>query len=59
LGVKGIGESGTVVATPALHSAILDALAPFGVVHLDLPASPERVWRALQGGDASIKQLLA
>jgi carbon-monoxide dehydrogenase large subunit len=59
LGVKGIGESGTVVATPALHSAILDALSPFGVVHLDLPASPERVWRALQGGDASIKQLLA
>jgi carbon-monoxide dehydrogenase large subunit len=50
LGVKGIGESGTVVATPALHSAIIDALAPFGVVHLDLPASPERVWRAIGAG---------
>ncbi len=47
LGVKGIGESGTVVGTPALHSAIIDALAPFGVEHLDLPASPERVWRAM------------
>ena len=50
LGVKGIGESGTVVGTPALHSAIIDALSPFGVVHLDLPASPERVWRAIGGG---------
>jgi len=50
LGVKGIGESGTVVATPALHSAIIDALAPFGVVHLDLPAAPERVWRAIRAG---------
>jgi len=47
LGVKCIGESGTVVGTPALHSAIIDALAPFGVEHLDLPASPERVWRAI------------
>ncbi len=48
LGVKGIGESGTVVGTPALHSAVLDALGPFGVDHLDLPCSPERVWQALQ-----------
>ena len=48
LGVKGVGESGTVVATPALQSAVLDALAPYGVVHLDLPFSPERVWRAMQ-----------
>ncbi|MFN0028359.1 MAG: xanthine dehydrogenase family protein molybdopterin-binding subunit [Acidimicrobiales bacterium] len=48
LGVKGVGESGTVVATPALQSAVLDALVPFGVTHLDLPYSPERVWRAMQ-----------
>ncbi|MCY3607427.1 MAG: xanthine dehydrogenase family protein molybdopterin-binding subunit [Acidimicrobiaceae bacterium] len=48
LGAKGIGESGTVVATPAIHSAVLDALAPFGVEHLDLPLTPERIWRALQ-----------
>jgi carbon-monoxide dehydrogenase large subunit len=48
LGVKGIGESGTVVATPALQSAVLDALREFGVEHLDLPYTPERVWRALR-----------
>jgi len=50
LGVKGVGESGTVVATPAMQSAVLDALAPFGVEHLDLPYTPERVWRAITGG---------
>ena len=49
LGVKGVGESGTVVATPALHAAVLDALSPFGVTSFDLPATPERVWRALNG----------
>jgi carbon-monoxide dehydrogenase large subunit len=49
LGVKGIGESGTIGATPAVHSAVLDALAPFGVRHLDMPATPERVWRAMTG----------
>ncbi len=49
LGVKGVGESGTVVATPALQSAVLDALGPFGVQALDLPYTPERVWRAMQG----------
>ncbi len=47
LGVKGIGESGTVVATPALQSAVVDALSPYGVTHLDLPFTPERVWRAI------------
>ncbi len=46
LGVKGIGESGTVVATPALHSAVLDALAPVEVTHIDLPLTPEKIWRA-------------
>ncbi len=48
LGVKGVGESGTVVATPALRAAVLDALGPFGVSGLDLPYTPERVWRAMQ-----------
>lgn len=48
LGAKGLGESGTVVATPAIHSAVLDALAPFGVEHLDLPLTPEKIWRALR-----------
>jgi carbon-monoxide dehydrogenase large subunit len=47
LGVKGVGESGTVVATPALQSAVLDALAHSGVGHLDLPYTPQRVWAAI------------
>ena len=47
LGVKGIGESGTVVATPALQSAVLDALSAFGIEHLDMPYTPDRVWRAI------------
>ena len=47
LGAKGIGESGTIGSTPAVQSAVVDALSPFGVRHLDMPASPERVWRAI------------
>jgi carbon-monoxide dehydrogenase large subunit len=47
LGAKGIGESGTIGATPAVHSAVVDALAPYGVRHVDLPANGENVWRAL------------
>ena len=45
LGAKGCGEAGTVGALPAVMSAVADAL---GVVHIDMPATPERVWRALQ-----------
>jgi carbon-monoxide dehydrogenase large subunit len=48
LGAKGIGESGTIGATPAVQSAVIDALAPYGVRHVEMPASGERVWRALQ-----------
>ena len=48
LGAKGIGESGTVGATPAVHNAVLDALAPYGVKHVDLPCNGENVWRAIQ-----------
>ncbi len=47
LGVKGIGESGPTGAPPALISAVLDALAPLGITHIDMPATPERVWRAI------------
>lgn len=47
LGAKGIGESGTVVATPAIQSAVVDALSPYGVTHLDFPFTAERVWRAI------------
>ena len=48
LGVKGAGEAGTVGATPAIISAILDALAPVGVTDLVLPATPSRIWQAIQ-----------
>ncbi|MHA6784157.1 xanthine dehydrogenase family protein molybdopterin-binding subunit [Pseudonocardia saturnea] len=48
LGAKGIGESATVGATPAVQNAVVDALRPLGVRHVDLPCTPERVWRAVQ-----------
>ena len=48
LGVKGAGEGGTVGAPGAVIHAILDALAPLGVTHVDMPATPEAVWRAIQ-----------
>jgi aerobic carbon-monoxide dehydrogenase large subunit len=48
LGAKGIGESGTIGSTPAVHNAVLDALAPYGVKHVDLPCNGENVWRAIQ-----------
>ena len=49
LGAKGIGESGTIGSTPAVQSAVIDALSPYGVDHLDMPLTPEKVWRAVQG----------
>ena len=52
LGVKGIGESGTIGATPAVWNAVLDALAPYGVRHVDMPCNGENVWRALQEAKA-------
>jgi carbon-monoxide dehydrogenase large subunit len=52
LGAKGVGEAGTVGALPALVNAVNDALAPLGVRHLDMPMTPERVWRAIQGANA-------
>ena len=48
LGAKGIGESGTIGSTPAVHSAVVDALAHLGVRHIDMPTTAERVWRAIQ-----------
>jgi carbon-monoxide dehydrogenase large subunit len=47
LGVKGVGEAGTIGATPAIVGAIVDALSPFGVKHLDMPVKPEAVWRII------------
>ena len=52
LGVKGIGEAGTIGATPAVQSAIIDAVAHLGVRHVEMPATPMRIWRALQEASA-------
>ncbi len=49
LGVKGAGETGTIAASPAVINAVVDALSPFGVRHLDMPAKPEKVWRLING----------
>jgi carbon-monoxide dehydrogenase large subunit len=48
LGAKGVGEAGTIGATPAVVNAVVDALAPFGVRHLDMPLKPEKVWKVLR-----------
>jgi carbon-monoxide dehydrogenase large subunit len=50
LGAKGVGEGGTVASTPTVMNAILDALAPVGVRDVPMPATPERVWRAIRQG---------
>jgi aerobic carbon-monoxide dehydrogenase large subunit len=54
LGVKGVGEAGTIASTPAVVNAIIDALRPYGVDDVTMPCTPERVWRAIQ--DAQGKQ---
>lgn len=48
LGVKGVGETGTIASTPAVVNAVMDALSPFGIKHLDMPLTPEKVWRAIE-----------
>jgi carbon-monoxide dehydrogenase large subunit len=48
LGVKGIGETGTIAATPAIYNAVADALAPLGVKTINMPLTPEKVWRAIR-----------
>ena len=52
LGAKGIGEAATVGSTPAIQNAVIDALAPLGVRHLDMPLTPQRVWRAVRAAEA-------
>jgi carbon-monoxide dehydrogenase large subunit len=52
LGVKGAGEAGTVGALPVVINAVVDALAPLGVRHIEMPTTPERVWRAIRGAKA-------
>ena len=51
LGVKGVGETGTIASTPAVVNAVMDALSPFGIKHLDMPLTPEKVWRAIEATD--------
>jgi carbon-monoxide dehydrogenase large subunit len=48
LGIKGVGEAGTIGSVPAVVNAVMDALAPFGVKHIDMPLRPEKLWRAMQ-----------
>jgi carbon-monoxide dehydrogenase large subunit len=49
LGIKGIGEAGTIGSTPAVVNAVIDALAPFGVTHIDMPLTAQKIWRLCQG----------
>jgi carbon-monoxide dehydrogenase large subunit len=55
LGVKGVGEAGTIAASPAVLNAVVDALRPLGITYIDMPLTPLRVWQAMQdaGGDGS------
>jgi carbon-monoxide dehydrogenase large subunit len=53
LGAKGIGESGTIGSTPAIHNAVIDAVSHLGVKHIDMPCTAQRVWRAIQEAKAS------
>jgi aerobic carbon-monoxide dehydrogenase large subunit len=55
LGAKGAGEAGCVGALPAVANALADALSPLGITHLEMPASPERVWQAIQEAKARTK----
>jgi carbon-monoxide dehydrogenase large subunit len=48
LGVKGAGEAGTIASTPAVANAVIDALSPFGITHIDMPLTPARLWQAMQ-----------
>jgi carbon-monoxide dehydrogenase large subunit len=56
LGAKGIGEAGTIGATPAVQSAIVDAVAHLGVRHVEMPATPMRIWRAIQSAQSQPAQ---
>ena len=52
LGAKGIGESGTIGATPAVQNAVVDAVAHLGVRHIDMPLTAERVWTAIRAASS-------
>ena len=48
MGIKGAGETGTIASTPAVANAVMDALAPLGISHIDMPLTPARIWTAIQ-----------
>ncbi len=52
MGVKGIGEAGTIAATPTVMNAVVDALSPYGITDIDMPATPQRVWEAITAAKA-------
>ncbi|MGO9256241.1 MAG: xanthine dehydrogenase family protein molybdopterin-binding subunit [Bryobacteraceae bacterium] len=52
LGVKGVGEAGTIGCSPAVVNSVVDALSPLGVRHIDMPLTPEKIWKLIQGGQA-------
>ena len=56
LGVKGVGQAGCIAAPQTIVHAIIDALCPLGIKHIDMPATPERIWRAIR--DAGTRQLI-
>jgi aerobic carbon-monoxide dehydrogenase large subunit len=56
LGVKGAGEAGNVGALAAIMNAVVDALAPLGITHLDMPATPEKIWRAIRAAQTGLKR---
>ncbi|MEO7429796.1 MAG: molybdopterin cofactor-binding domain-containing protein, partial [Acidimicrobiales bacterium] len=55
IGAKGIGEAGTIASTPAVMNAIADALSPYGITDIEMPASPERVWQAIQSSNGGAR----
>ena len=51
LGVKGVGEAGTIASTAAVANAVMDALAPLGIKHVDMPLTPQTIWGAIQAAN--------
>ena len=51
MGVKGAGETATIAGSPAVINAVVDALSPFGVTHIDMPAKAEKVWKLMSNSD--------
>jgi carbon-monoxide dehydrogenase large subunit len=56
LGLKGVGEAGTIASTVTVYNAVIDALSPLGVETIQMPMTAERVWRAMQGGTADVRR---